>query len=203
MTRTGPALPAAPPPGGSGRRTRRHDPDRKARILDAALDVIAAQGVARTTHRAVAARAGVPLGSVTYHFDGLAELLAQAFGRHVEQQSALFEALFAGVEGRERFLAVLVDLVCGRPGRERAAVLGFELHLAALRDPALRTLTEGWTRESRAVLARFTGPDAAARLDDLLEGMILHALLSTGQQSRRAVRDAIARTLDPDRPPAP
>ncbi|MDF2847508.1 MAG: TetR family transcriptional regulator, partial [Oerskovia sp.] len=40
---------------------RRVDPDRKDRIVDAALDVIAEHGVGGATHRVVAAAADVPL----------------------------------------------------------------------------------------------------------------------------------------------
>ena len=58
---------------------RRFDPERKDRIIEACLDVIAERGVAGTSHRVVAAAAGVPLGSMTYHFDGMADLLHQAF----------------------------------------------------------------------------------------------------------------------------
>lgn len=153
--------------------------------------------MAGTTHRRIAARAGVPLGSVTYHFTGLSDLLAQAFARYVASQSAVFSQLFEGVGTRERFVDVLVDLVHGGPARHRSAVLGFELHLAALRDPGLRDLTQAWTEDSRAVLARFTDRESAARLDALLEGMIMHALLLTAPAPREATRDAIVRTLGP------
>ncbi|MCO5969348.1 TetR/AcrR family transcriptional regulator [Actinoallomurus soli] len=179
------------------RRARRYDPDRRTRILGAALDVIAEHGTAGATHRHIAARADVPLGSVTYHFASLTDLLAQAFARHVELQSARFEELFEGVETRERFVEVLVDLVHGGPARHRSAVLGFELHLAALRNPDLRVLTQTWTSDSRAVLARFTGPETAARLDALLEGMIMHALLAATPEPREAARAAIVQTLGP------
>ncbi|MFF0400180.1 TetR/AcrR family transcriptional regulator [Streptomyces sp. NPDC005248] len=180
---------------GGGRRARRNDPGRKTHILDVTLDVIADHGVAGTTHRHIAARAGVPLGSITYHFASLADLQTQAFTRHVELQSAVFEDLFEGVETHEQFVDVLVDLVHGGPARHRSAVLGFELHLAALRNPGLRALTQEWTEDSRTVLARFTGPDSAARLDALLEGMIMHALLTTAPESRERTRDAIDRTF--------
>jgi DNA-binding transcriptional regulator YbjK len=188
-------------PGGSraqdtGRRPRRHDPGRRIRILDAALDVLVEQGMAGMTHRQVAARADVPLGSVTYHFAGLAELRAQAFTRFVELQTAVFEALFDDVGTREEFVEVLVDLVHASPDRQRSAVLGFELHLAALRDPGLRVLAEAWTRSSQEVLARFVGAADAARLDALLEGMIMHALLATGPRSREAARAAVGKAVE-------
>lgn len=183
--------------GGGRRRTRRNDPDRKTHILDATLDVIADHGVAGTTHRHIAAQARVPLGSITYHFASLTDLQAQAFARHVELQSAVFGNLFEDVETREQFIDVLVELVHGGPARHRSAVLGFELHLAALRNPGLRALTQSWTEDSRTVLARFTGPAGAARLDPLLEGMIMHALLTTAPESRERTRDAIDQTLGP------
>ena len=47
--------------------------------IDAALRVIASRGVAGTSHRVVAAEAHVPLGSMTYYFDGMHDLLHQAF----------------------------------------------------------------------------------------------------------------------------
>ncbi|WP_103355807.1 TetR/AcrR family transcriptional regulator [Amycolatopsis sp. CA-128772] len=181
---------------GAGRRPRRHDPGRRVRILDAALDVLVERGPAGMTHRHVAARADVPLGSVTYHFAGLAELQAQAFTRFVELQTAVFETLFDAVATRADFVEVLADLVHASPARQRSAVLGFELHLAALRDPELRVLAEAWTRSSQAVLARFVGADDAARLDALLEGMIMHALLATGPGSREAARSAIEKAVE-------
>ncbi|MFJ8948095.1 TetR/AcrR family transcriptional regulator [Streptomyces sp. NPDC102395] len=180
-----------------GRRARRHDPERRTRILDAALDVLVTDGAAGITHRKVAARADVPLGSVTYHFSSLAELQAQAFAWYVEQQTAEFEGLFTKVRSREDLVEVLVDLVQGGPFRRRSAVLGFELHLAALRDPALRALTQQWTRDSRDVLARFTGPKTAGRLDALLEGLIMHALLTTEPEPREGTRAAIEQALAP------
>lgn len=70
---------------GEGRRTRRHDSRRRERVLDAALDVFAEDGVAGITHRKVAARADVPLGSVTYHFASLTDLCTRAFARYVER----------------------------------------------------------------------------------------------------------------------
>jgi DNA-binding transcriptional regulator YbjK len=157
--------------------------------------MIAEHGVAGTTHRHVAARADVPLGSITYHFSSLADLRARAFARYVDQQNEKFEALFGGVRTREGLVEILVDLVHGAQDRHRSAVLGFELHLAALRDAGLRTLTHAWTEESRRVLARFVDPEAAARLDALLEGMILHALLATTPEPRETTRATIEQAL--------
>lgn len=177
------------------RRERRHDPERRTRILDAALDVLAEVGAAGATHRRIAERADVPLGSLTYHFSSLDDLQAQAFARYVELQSAEFERIFEQVRTPERFVDVLVDFVHGGPHRRRSALLGFELRLAALREPGLRVLTQAWTDDSRLILSRFTTPEDAVRLDALLEGLILHELLATAPGPREATRAAIVRNL--------
>jgi DNA-binding transcriptional regulator YbjK len=176
-------------------RARPNDPGRKDRILASALDVIAECGVASTTHRRVAERAAVPVGSVTYYFRSLDDLLEQAFAHHVAEQGVTFARIFEGVVSREDVLDALVDLVRSSRTRSRSAVLGFELHLAALRHERLRLLTRRWTRESRVVLARFVDVETAARLDDLLEGMILHELIADGPAERADLRSAIERLL--------
>ena len=68
-------------------RRRRHDPQRRDRIIDASLEVIAEHGVAGTSHRRVAAAADVPLGSMTYHFEGMDELLDDVLTRLKERRT--------------------------------------------------------------------------------------------------------------------
>ncbi len=49
------------------------------RILDAVLEIIVEEGMRAVRHRAVADRAGVSLGSTTYHFASIEELIISAF----------------------------------------------------------------------------------------------------------------------------
>ena len=44
------------------------DPERRERIVTATIELLQDGGVVAVTARAVATRAGVPLGSVSYHF---------------------------------------------------------------------------------------------------------------------------------------
>ena len=91
--------------------TRRLDPQRRDRIIDAVLECIADDGVAGTSHRKVAARADVPLGSMTYHFDGMDDLLVAAFTRFSERIAAAFETRMAAAADAESALEALVSLV--------------------------------------------------------------------------------------------
>jgi TetR/AcrR family transcriptional regulator, regulator of biofilm formation and stress response len=177
---------------------RRHDPDRRARIVEATVDVIAEHGVAGTTHRLIAAAADVPLGSLTYHFTGLDDLRAQAFALHAERMAVIYEAHFAGVGSREDVVEAVTDLVHGDAGADdRDWAVAYELYLAALRDPRLRTVTESWMRRSRSVLERFVDPTTARGVDALIEGLVMHKVLSTGPVSREQTREIIARAVRP------
>jgi DNA-binding transcriptional regulator YbjK len=180
------------------RPVRRHDPDRHDRIVDAAVGVIAEHGVAGTTHRLIAAAADVPLGSLTYHFTGLDDLRAQAFARFAERMAETYEAHFADVHDRADFVAAVTDLVHGDAGADdRDWAVAYELYLAALRDPALRAVTESWMRRSRSVLERFVDPTTARGVDALIEGLVMHKVLSTGSVSREQTREIIARAVRP------
>ncbi|WP_433213411.1 TetR/AcrR family transcriptional regulator [Dactylosporangium sp. CS-047395] len=175
---------------------RRHDPDRKDRIIDAAIAVIAEHGVAGTTHRLIAAAADVPLGSLTYHFTSLEDLRCQAFRRHAERMSVAYEAHFRGVRNREELVEAVTDLIDGDAGAGASDwAIAYELYLAALREPALREVTEAWMRTSRAVLERFVDPTTARGIDALIEGLVMHKTLSTGPVSRQDIRVIVDRTI--------
>jgi DNA-binding transcriptional regulator YbjK len=185
----------------ASRPVRRHDPGRADRIVDAALDVIAEHGVPNTTHRLIAAAADVPLGSLTYHFASLADLRARAFTRHAERMAVAYEAHFSGVRSVDDVVDAVTDLVHGHAGASpRDWAIAYELYLAALRDPALRTVTESWMRHSRSVLERFVDPTTARGVDALVEGLVMHAILSTDPVSREQTHEIVARAVRPARP---
>jgi DNA-binding transcriptional regulator YbjK len=175
-------------------RERRHDPDRKNRIIDAAIDVVADHGVAATTHRRIAAAADVPLGSLTYHFDSLQDLLRQAFEQHARRMSVTYAAHFEHVHTQDDLTAALADLI-HEAGQQRDWAVAYELYLAALRDPALRSVTETWMRTSRSVLERFMDPPSARVIDALIEGLAMHRELSTAPTTRDQTRDHVRRAL--------
>ncbi|MEV4637852.1 TetR family transcriptional regulator [Actinoplanes sp. NPDC049548] len=181
------------------RSARRHDPDRKSRIIDVTVDIIAEHGVAGTTHRRIAAAADVPLGSLTYHFDGLDDLLTQAFRRHAERMSRSYAAAFAGVRTHDQFVDAVTDLIHSDADADsRDWAVAYELYLAALRDPALREVTDSWMRTSRSVLERFTDPTTARGVDALIEGLVMHKVLATTSGATRSeTRDIIARLVPP------
>ncbi|MFJ8666009.1 TetR/AcrR family transcriptional regulator [Streptomyces sp. NPDC093600] len=183
-------------------RARRHDPDRRQRIVDAALRVVGRRGIAGLSHRTVAAEADVPLGSTTYHFASLDELLVAAlrqanegFARTLRDSGALADPA-AGLAGE---LAELMGewLTGARTGVE----LEYELYLAALRRPALRPVAAEWTDGVAELLSRRTDPVTARALVALMDGICLQVLLTDTVYDAEYAREMLARLLAPAAPP--
>ncbi|BAL88680.1 putative TetR-family transcriptional regulator [Actinoplanes missouriensis 431] len=164
--------------------------------MDAAIRVIARHGVAGTTHRLIAAEADVPLGSLTYHFTGLDDLRAQAFRKHAERMSVTYAAHFDEVTTHEQLIDAVTRLISGDAGADQDDwAFAYELYLAALRDPALRDVTETWMRTSRSVLERFVDPVTARGVDALIEGLVMHKILATTPVPVEEIRAIVARVL--------
>lgn len=176
---------------------RRFDPDRRDRLVDVTIDVIAEHGLAGLTSRRIAAAADVPLGSVTYHFSGLGQLVREAFTRHAEAMALVFRAHFTGVTDRASMLDAAVEFVLhGHGASAREWAVAYELYLAALRDPELREVTEAWMRSSRDTLQRVLEPELARALDGVMEGLTMHAILTTAPPTREETRTVLARVLE-------
>lgn len=180
------------------RRPRRHDPGRRDRLVDAAITVIAERGVAGTTHREIARVADVPLGSMTYHFASLDEVLAEAFTRHAESVADVFDERLAAAPSRDAAIEAVIALVSeDLLGSAHDLVLTVELYVAAARNPALKAVTQGWMARSRRALELHFDPTTARELDALIEGLVLHSALSTDPMTPDQIRHAIHRLLRP------
>lgn len=111
------------------------------RLLEATLDVIGTGGIGAVTNRRVASRAGVSLGSLTYHFASQAALLREALILQVDQEVTRIEAVAARIGEPGVTVAELVaeaeGLVSATAG-DPAQLAELDLHLHAARDPELR-----------------------------------------------------------------
>ncbi|MFC0849003.1 MULTISPECIES: TetR/AcrR family transcriptional regulator [Streptomyces] len=177
---------------------RRYDPDRRRRIIDAAIRVVGERGIAGLSHRSVAAEADVPLGSTTYHFKTLDELMVAAlrqanegFAAAIRESGALAEP---GVDVAAELARLMGEWIAG----DRARVeLEYELYLAALRRPALRPVAAEWTEGVAEVLTRHTDPVTARGLVALMDGICLQALLTGGAYDEGYARELLGRLLRP------
>ncbi|MFI5758741.1 TetR/AcrR family transcriptional regulator [Streptomyces sp. NPDC051569] len=176
--------------------TRRYDPDRRQRIIDAAIRVVGRSGIAGLSHRTVAAEADVPLGSTTYHFASLDELLIAALRQANEGFATAVRESGALADPDCDIAAELARITGEWLGGERTGVeLEYELYLAALRRPALRPVAAEWGDGVAEALARRTDPVTARALVALLDGICLQVLLTDAVYDADDARDLLARLI--------
>lgn len=180
-------------------RNPRRDPGRRDRIIDAALDVIADDGVEGTSLRKIAARAGVPLGSLTYYFDGREDLIAEAFIRFTDLSAAEFRAAFATADDlASARAAVVAALTSESTVDERGVSLSIEIYALALRAPRHRAIFLRWVRRCREAMSRHFDWPTTLVLDSLYEGLLIHRHLQNHAHDEALIRLAVERITPPE-----
>jgi DNA-binding transcriptional regulator YbjK len=175
---------------------RQRDPHRRDRIVEAAVAVIAEDGLDALTHRAAAAQAGVPLGSTTYYFADLDELLDAAVRlvaeRNVQRLRAWADSLPAEPDLSTELAEFIVRLATTH---RQTSVLAYELYGAALRRPALRSASTAWDDMLRDVFTSRVDPVTANALTALFDGLLYQALVSPRKPRRTDVQPLLQRLL--------
>jgi AcrR family transcriptional regulator len=180
--------------------------ERRAQLVQAARAVLCRDGVAGTTLRAVAAEAGVPLGTLHYVFPSKEQLLAGVVEDVRQEVSDVFrgtpvdaglaQALRDGVENYWQRLVV---------GQPALALMRHEVFVHALRTPGLERLArfqiEGYAQivaEWCQAAAGAAGETCAVPFDSLgrvlvgsVIGIVLHYLADgDAQRSHRDLEAA-------------
>ena len=173
---------------------RRYDPRRRDRIIDACLEVISQNGVAGTSHRKVAEAADVPLGSMTYHFTGMDDLLHEAFSRFAQSASEQFAERIAAAHDAATAKQAIADAITHNVlSNQRDLVLTHELYTLAAREPAYRDITHAWMARSRRTLEQYFDPTTARILDAVVEGLSIHRALDNEPQDQAIATEAVER----------
>lgn len=174
---------------------------RRHALLEAAVRVIGRGGIAAVDHRAVAAEAGVPLGSTTYYFESKDDMVARALEHVAEREAERLRAEAAGGTldvDRELLPERLADVVLHAWAADRVTLLAqYELYLESARRPDLRPAAERWDRAYRELLRhaleRLGTPDPDRRAHLLcasLDGLLLDHV-ATGSDPAELRSDAI------------
>jgi DNA-binding transcriptional regulator YbjK len=177
---------------------RRTDPNRRDRLIDVALDVIAEHGTAGTTHRKVAEAGNVPLGSMTYHFKDMEELLVAAFRRFTERITRVYNEAMASARTSEQATSIIAELLCeGRWLSQQDVVVVCELYVFAIRTPEARVMFGEWAALSMQVMEEHYPPDIARQLESIVGGLILTNYFAPKPLGRDEVQSLIAKITAP------
>lgn len=170
-------------------RRRPQDNERRLLLLQTTLRLIADEGIDAVSHRSVAERAGVPLGSTTYWFASRQEMLRQALEYFARLEIKSLRERLAPVLGKrlsrkrlvDEFTLVLLPQL-EKDGRWRT-VAQYALLQEGARQPELEPVCREWSEAWDEVLSEvFVSLGAAkpeleahmflAMLDGLLLGQL-------------------------------
>jgi len=108
---------------------------RRALIVEAARSVIADRGLFATTMRDIAAASEVSLGTVTYHFRGIAEILAEVLDGEMDAFYApLVAAAAAQPDGRAALRALIDGFLASSPRARQHWVLWLDFWALSAHD---------------------------------------------------------------------
>ncbi|MGR3935560.1 TetR/AcrR family transcriptional regulator [Streptomyces sp. BRA346] len=178
---------------------RRND-ERRAALVDAAIEVLAAEGARGLTFRAVDTEAAVPPGTASNYFANRDDLLTQAGARVYERlqpDDATIARQRASTRDREGYTALMRELV-GRISAFRTGYLALlELRLEATRRPALRAVLTERVRADMAANVAYheesglPGDATAVRLLYLALNWLIVEQLTLPDMFSEAERDAL------------
>lgn len=178
-----------------GRTSRQQSDNRRERIADAALDILAEHGARGLTHRAVDRALEFSDGSTSFYFRTWSALLLAAAERLVALDLVDISSVSRDRNGTASLVALWVS-----PVRRTRSLARLELLLSAARNPELHFMQETRAkfidrvsraddrRRSDAAAARVTG----LALVSLVDGLTLQGLLA-GKLTRADVAQVLQR----------
>ncbi|MEV6558244.1 TetR family transcriptional regulator [Nocardia sp. NPDC051756] len=158
----------------------------RARLMAAAVELIAEHGWGAVTTRMVAERAAVRPGLVHYHFSSVTDLLIDA---SLQMARIEYDSVMAGVLALSGPAAMtqMLTAIGSYTGTDTATVAMSEMMLAATRHSRLRTELGHFVARARAAMTAWfreqgaADPEAtAAVVLALIDGLILHRMIDPG-----------------------
>ena len=173
---------------------RPNDPQRRERILQATLETISQHGIQAVTHRKIATCADVPLGSMTYYFNGIDALLEEAFTGFTQEMLVQYQEFFTEVTTPAQACDAITQLIfSAQVATTHNMGLMYQLYAFVGCSPALKNVMQNWMQGSQKVLEQWFDPSTARALDAFIEGMTLHFVTDREPLSKAGIREMVGR----------
>lgn len=177
---------------------RPRDPQRRQKIITAARQLAGEIEVGKITHRAVAEKAQVPLGSTTYYFAHIEDLLAEAVREEIAEHRTEMLRLLEASQAPDAAGKVM-DLLPEDPEADALTAGSSNLYFTALARPALRPLALEWTEMFIEVLSSVIPAEKAEAVAVLIDGYGIRMTLTqtvSGPQTRARIEPQVRALLE-------
>ena len=179
------------------------NPERRALLADAAVEVLAQQGSRGPTHRAIDAAAGVPRGTTSNYFasrDDIIDAILARIGERLSPDPALHAELATRPPGIDLFTEYLRDIVRRLTADPAVTIALVELRLEATRRPHVAEALGTGRRDGLAADVEFNAAmglpgdrDDIALFHYAIDGLVFDRL--TAPLDQDADLDALVETL--------
>jgi AcrR family transcriptional regulator len=182
---------------------------RRRDLADAAWRVIRRDGLEGASVRAVAAEAGLSMGSLRHYFGTQSELYTFAMGQVMHAIRSRIESLELPADSRQAAEQIVAELLPLDEQRRAESEVWLAFTTRALVDPALRVLRNEAYDElrdaCRQLVSRLRGTDRltedqltleAERLYALVDGLLLHSIIAPQRAPASLLVCVIADHLD-------
>jgi AcrR family transcriptional regulator len=161
---------------------------RRALIVEAARSVIADRGLFATTMREIAAASEVSLGTVTYHFRGIAEILAEVLDGEMDAfYTPLVATACAQPDGRAALCALIDGFLASSPRARQHWVLWLDFWALSAHDGEYATrqaaVYRRWQQDVAAIIGRGAA-DGTLRVGDQDEAVAEFTAIFDGMASK-------------------
>jgi len=196
---------------------------RRKEILDAALRIVAREGIRGVKHRAVAKEANVPLASTTYYFKDIEELISDAFMLFAEKSLQVLDLFYGELHGllanydikeiqrdaevRDRFITGLVDMGAGYikaqvKFRKQDLLAEMAFLLEAVRDERLKPLARDyrgiWYSRLTEFLILTNTPapkEDAMLIISAVQGLLYEGIINDGEIDDMKIKSILRRAI--------
>jgi TetR/AcrR family transcriptional regulator, regulator of biofilm formation and stress response len=155
----------------------------KSRILQSTIDLVLESGINGVSHRKIAERAGIPLGSTTYHFESLVEILRSAVGLEFERDSVRRRFVVESFKLGQNPTIALIELMVPASQADSSQLSAVYQRLGEIQfHPGLRDLLKAHQRETELDISTVLKLAGLERVDAslvmaLLEGYLIQWML--------------------------
>lgn len=176
-------------------RSKRDPQGRRRAIAQAAAELLLFEGPKSVTHRSVAKKAQVPLGSTTQYFSSINELKRAGYdviSRGVERGYDEFVAQSEKAKDDSKALAACIYNYVTNVEEVRADMV---LSAAAIKDEELRALLERNNERYEASLKQYMSDNQAKMISVFTNGLMLETGIFAHQFSEEFIVQAIETIL--------
>lgn len=167
--------------------------NRRTTIIRAATELVPEVGSDNVTHRMVAERADVPLGSTTYYFDSIDDLVHEALLAIANSTREDLEAMEKRLSASNNPVRELSFVIWEYLQNRDQLMYWNELYTSANHRPELAEMALLWSDGLIRILSNYMNDNAAQATAMFIDGTLLRVNVSNDTPSFEIIAESIAR----------